>query len=145
MDVRFENKGTFYVSGYSVETSEENLEKDCAVLRRKYEDKLRSISDHLYFIAWMTKDNVMIYHFGVETPTQSPATEGSTCIEVPATRFAVATVPEGAPILATWHEFFALFEQNAPVLGGATIDLEFPFHCESFDENGICELWIPVE
>ncbi|MCL2843257.1 MAG: GyrI-like domain-containing protein [Oscillospiraceae bacterium] len=144
MDMRFENKTAFYVSGYSVETSEATLEQDCAMLREKYEDKLRSISNHLYFIAWMTKENVMIYHFGVETPNQAPATEGATCIEVPATRFAVATVPGGAPILATWYEFFELFEKEVPALGGTTIDLEFPFHFESFDENGVCELCIPV-
>jgi predicted transcriptional regulator YdeE len=145
MDIRLENREAFIVSGYSVETSEETLEKDCAILREKYEEKLRSISNHLYFIAWMEEENVMIYHFGVETSSLAPATEGATCIEVPATRFAVGTVPEGAPILATWHEFFEAFEKEIPALGGATIDLEFPFHFESFDENGICELRSPIK
>jgi len=28
---------------------------------------------------------------------------------------------------------------------GAGIDLDYRFHFESFDENGICELWIPVK
>ena len=145
MDVRFETRTAFYVSGYSMETSEASLEKDCAMLREKYENKLRSISDHLYFIAWMTKEDVMIYHFGVEVPSQAPATEGASCIEVPAACFAVATVPEGAPILSIWYKFFELFEQDASILNGATIDLEFPFHFESFDENKICELHIPVK
>jgi len=63
-------------------------------MREKYEDKLRSISNHLYFVAWMSKEKVMIYHFGVEAPSSSPVTEGATCVEVPAGRFAVATVPE---------------------------------------------------
>ena len=145
MNIRFEDRNTFYVSGYSMETSEASLKKDCAMLREKYEDKLRSISDHLYFIAWMTKENVMIYHFGVEAPNQSPATAGATCIEVPATRFAVATVPEGTPVLAAWYEFFEVFEKEMPILDGATIDLDFPVHFESFDENGVCELQIPVK
>jgi len=144
MEIRLENRDAFYVSGYSVETSEETLEKDCAMLREKYEDKLRSVSNHLYFIAWMSKENVMIYHFGVETSSQAPLTEDAICIEVPATRFAVATVPEGEPILATWYKFFEAFENGAPALGGASIDLEFPFHFESFDEHGVCELRIPV-
>jgi len=145
MDVRFENKDRFYVSGYSVETSEATLERDCAMLREKYEDKLRSISDHLYFLAWMTKENVMIYHLGAQVPSRSPATEGATCVEVPAGRFAVATVPEGASVLAAWYGFFELFEKGAPVLEGAAIDLEFPIHFESFPENGGCELCIPVK
>ena len=145
MDVKFENKDVFYVSGYSIETSEETLEQDCAIMRAKYEDKLKAISDRFYFLAWMSKENVMIYHLGVEVPNQLSATEGATCIEVPAARFAVATVPKGSSILSTWYQFFALFEQKSPALGGASIDLEFPFHFESFDENGICTLGIPVK
>ena len=142
MDVRIENRDTFYVSGYSMETSEATLEKDCAMLREKYEDKLRSVSDHLYFIAWMSKENVMIYHFGVETTSLTSVTEGASCIEVPAKSFAVATVPTGAPILATWHDFFEVFEKGTL---GVNIDLDYSFHFESFDENGTCELNIPIE
>ena len=144
MDIKLENKATFYVSGYAIETSEATLEKDCAMLREKYQDKLRAISDHLYFIAWMTKDNIMVYHFGVETTSLTPATEGATCIEVPAKRFAVATVPEGAPVLATWYKFFEVFETGIPPLG-VSIDLDYSFHLESFAENGVCTLWIPAK
>jgi len=140
MELRFEEKATFYVSGYPMETSEEALEKDCAMLREKYEEKLRSISDHLYFASFMSKDGVMTYLLGVEATSQTPATEGATCFEVPATRFAIATVPEGANILATWHKFF---EEGLSSLG-ASIDMDYRFYFESFDENGICELWIPV-
>ena len=145
MDIGLEEKNAFYVSGYSMETSEETLEKDCALMRDKYEEKLRLISNHLYFVAWMTKDNIMIYHFGVEAPNQSPVTEDATCVEVPAARFAVATVPKGEPVLATWHKFFEAFQKNIPTLDGATIDLKYPVNFESFDENGVCQLWIPVE
>ncbi|MCL2531683.1 MAG: GyrI-like domain-containing protein [Oscillospiraceae bacterium] len=144
MNVKIENRSAFYVSGYSVQTSEETLEKDCAKLREKFEDKLRAVSNQLYFIAWMAEENVMVYHFGVEAPNPSPVTEGATCIEVPATCVAVATVSQGEAVLAAWYAFFELFEQQAPVLGGATIDLEFPYHFESFDEHGVCQLRIPV-
>jgi len=145
MEISFENKSAFYVSGYFMETSEETLEKDCAMLRAEHENKLQIISDHLYFLAWMTKENVMVYLLGVETMSQIPATEGAICKEVPAGCFAVATVPEGEPVLATWYNFFELFKQESPILGGASIDLKFPFNFESFDENGVCKLWIPVE
>ena len=150
MDMRIERKTAFYVSGYSVETSEASLEKDCAMLREKHEDKLRSISDHLYFASFMLKDgvivspmtegSVMTYLLGVESTSQNPVTEGAACIEVPATYFAIATVPDGATILTTWHEFF---DKGIPSLG-ATIDMDYNFYLESFDENGVCELWIPV-
>jgi len=109
MDIRIENRNTFYVSGYSVETSEASLEKDCVMLREKHEDKLRSISDHLYFVSWMAKEGVMAYLFGVETTSKTPATNGAICMEIPATGFAAATVLDGAPVLATWYDFFETF------------------------------------
>ncbi|MCL2587888.1 MAG: GyrI-like domain-containing protein [Oscillospiraceae bacterium] len=144
MDIRFENRDRFYVSGYSMETSEATLEQDCAMMREKYEDRLKSISDHLYFVAYMEKE-VMIYLFCARTASLTPATEGAICKEIPATRCAVATVPKGTSILATWYAFFDAFEKELPVLGGATIDLDYPFHIEAFDKNGGCELWIPVK
>jgi len=144
MDLRFEEKSTFYVSGYPMETSEASLEKDCARLREQYEDKLRSVSDHLYFVAYMEKEGTMTYLLCVETTSLTPATEGASCKEIPATRRAVVTVPEGASVLATWYKFFEMFEKEAPALKGAAIDMVYPFHIESFDENGACELWIPV-
>ena len=145
MEIEFENRNAFQVSGYSTETSEETLEKDCAMLREKSEENLKSVSNYLYFVAWMKKENVMIYHFGVEAQSQSPVTEGATCVEVPATRFAVATVPKDKPILDTWHKFFETFQKDIPILAGATIDLEYPVNFESFDDKGVCKLWIPIE
>ncbi|MCL2862496.1 MAG: effector binding domain-containing protein [Methanimicrococcus sp.] len=151
MDIRFETKNSFYVSGYPTETTEASLEKDCAILREKYESKLRSVSNRFFFASYMSKDGapvlpmtdggVMIYLFGVEAGSQTPVTEGATCIAIPAARFAVAAVPKGAPILAAWHEFF---EKGIPEIG-AEIDMNYMFYFEAFDENGACELWIPVK
>jgi len=138
MDMRFEKRDAFYVSGYSMETSEESLEKDCAALREKYEDKLRAISPRLYFVSWLSKDGNMIYHFSDQTPGETP--DGMTRVEVPTGYFAVATVPEGVPILAAWGEFF---ETGIPALG-ADIDMNYGIFFEYFNENGVCELWIPV-
>jgi predicted transcriptional regulator YdeE len=145
MNVRIEKKDTFYVSGYSLETSEEVLERDCAMLREKYEDELRSVSKDLYFIAYgddSLKEGGMIYHLGAKTVSKASATTGATYIEVPATSFAIATVPKGASVLATWHEFFELFEKEVLEVD---LNLEYKYHIEAFDEKGVCELWIPVK
>lgn len=141
MNLRLETKPAFYVSGYPMETSEATLAQDCATLREQHEETLRAVSNHLYFASFMGKEDTMTYLLGIATTSLSPATEGATCIEIPATRFAIATVPAGAPILATWHTFF---ETGIPSLN-AEIDMDYPFYFESFDENGACELWIPVK
>jgi predicted transcriptional regulator YdeE len=140
MNLRLEKKATFFVSGYSVVTSEETLEKDCKMLREKYENMLRSVSNHVYFISWANEDDGMVYHFGIEAQSKEPATENATCVEVPAACFAIATVPEGANILSTWHEFF---DKGITSLN-ADINMDYSYYCESFAENGVCELWIPV-
>lgn len=137
MKMRLEEKKAFYVSGYSMETTEATLEKDVLTLREKYEAKLRSISDCLYFVSW-EKDEKMIYHFSAPTPNTT--TEGMTRVEVPAGHFAIATVPEGMPTLAAWHQFF---ETLTPTLN-VDIDMKATHYVEYFAENGICELWIPV-
>ena len=138
MDMRIENRDAFCLCGYAMETSEETLEKDCATMRQQHEDKLRAISPNLYFVAWMSENGKMIYQLSVETPGDTPA--GMTRVEVPAAQFAVGTVPQGESVLGAWHKFFETVE---PTLGVA-IDVEYPFHFEYFDDNGVCEVWSPV-
>jgi len=137
MNIRFEKRDTFYVSGFSMETNEANLERDVALLRERYEDKLRVISSCLYFAAWTGKDDEMVYHFSVETSGETP--EGTTTVEVPSGYFAVASVPKGTPILPAWHEFFASLPST-----GAEINQEYSIYLEYFNQNGDCELWIPI-
>ena len=137
--MRFEERNTFFVSGYSVKTSEASMEKDVALLREKYEDKLRSIAPHLYLVGWYTENGDAIYLLGVETQNQTPIAEDATCVEVPTGCFAVGAVPEGAPIMAAWGGFF----EKIPALGAA-IDMEHGYFVGCFDENGGCELWTPV-
>jgi len=137
MEMRLEEKNAFYVSGYSMETTEATLEKDVLILREKYEAKLRSISNSLYFVSW-EKDDKMIYHFSAPTPNATP--DGMTRVEVSAGNFAIATVPEGVPTLTAWHQFFETMTATL----GVNIDMEATHYVEHFDENGVCELWIPV-
>ena len=140
MKLRIEKKDAFYVSGYPMETSEETLEKDCAMLREKYEKELRAVSGHLYFASTASKSGTMIYMLSVATTSPAPATKGATCWEIPAASFAIATVPNGAPILPAWYEFFG----NGIKSLGAAIDTNYRYNFESYDENGVCELWIPI-
>jgi len=143
MDIRFENRSAFYVSGYSVETNESSHEKDIALLREKHEDKLRSISKNgfgLYFVTWLTESNNYIYLFGIEKHDKTPIDEAAACVKIPAANFAVATVPGGMPVLEAWAE---LFETGLQSVGSAP-NTEHGIYFEFFNEIGVCEIWVPV-
>ena len=144
MDMRFEHRDTFYVSGFSVETCGATLEKDCDALKEKHEDRLKAISDCLYYLTWSPKgyeSEDLVCHLGVESANSTPVIESAISIELPAARYAVATVLQGASIVDAWQEFYS----NGISSLGAEIDLNYSIHFESFDTNGICELWIPVK
>ena len=145
MNMRFENKDTFFVSGFSVETANgETLEKDCTILKEKYEDILRSVSSCLYYLIWSPKgyeSDDLVCHLGIESNDPLFAAEGATSIELPAACYVVATVPEGASIIDMWQDFYA---KGIPSLG-VEIDLNYNIHFEYYDENGVCELWVPVK
>ena len=140
MDIRFEHRKAFYVSGYSKETKESSHEKDITALRKKHESSLRSLASELYFVSWLTKNDTLIYHFGIERQKPTTTYEDEICIKIPAAYFAVATVPEGMSVLTAWMDFF---EKEIPALG-AVIDTDYGIYFEHIDENGVCELWIPI-
>ena len=144
MNLRFEKRDTFYVHGFSVETGGATIEKDCVTLKEKHEGKLKSISDCLYYLTWSPngyESEDLVCHIGVESTGLTLTTEGATSVELPAARYAVATVPKGVSVITAWQEFY---EKGIPSLN-AEIDLNYGIHFESFDANGVCELWIPVK
>ena len=144
MDVRFENRDTFYVSGFSTETGGTTLEMDCATLKEKHEDKLKSLSDNLYFLTWSPngyESEDLVCHLGVESTDLTLTIESATSVKLPAARYAVATVPKGVSIIAAWQEFY---EKGIPSLN-AEIDLNYGIHFEVLDANGVCGLWVPVD
>jgi len=140
MDMRIEKREAFYVSGYSVKANEATHERDLALLREKYESKLKSLTPLLYFVAWIAEDGEYTLLLGVQAQNQTPIAKGAPCIEVPAGCFAVGVVPEGTPIMTAWGDFF---ETGIPALGVA-FDVEHGVYFGCFDETGGCELWTPV-
>jgi len=140
MNIRFEDRGAFHVSGFSVESNESSHEKDIALLRYKHEDNLKAIAEKdsgLYFVTWLTGEDTYIYHFGIEGQDQNLA--DIIGVEVPAGCFAVATVPAEMPLLEAWGK---LFEIDLLPLGynhDPNAGKYFEFH-----NNSGVEIWIPV-
>jgi len=144
MDIRFESRDTFHVSGYSVETTYSSHEKDTGLLWEKYGDKLKSISENgscLYGATWYTdKENEKYsYLLGIEKQDKTPIDKFATCVEIPAAYYTVATVPDNMTLFDAWVE---LFEKGLPSVGCDYKEGEKLF--EFFNEHGVCEIWVPV-
>ena len=142
MDVRFEDRGAFLVSGFAAETSPTTNETDLRALWSEYKDKLTSMPESrnsLYGVLWYTENRSFFYLLGIESG--EAALEGpSTRVEIPAARFAVAKVPAYKTASESWT---VLFDKELPERGFAP-DQEHGKYFEYYDENGDCELWTPV-
>lgn len=142
MDIRFEDRGAFVVSGYAAETSPATNDTDLGALWEEYRDKLIALPESrasLYGVLWYTENHSYFYLLGIEAP--GSLLEGaSTSVEIPAARFAVATVPDNMTAAAAWTEYF---DKALPALGFAP-DAEHGKYFEYYDQHGVCELWTPV-
>ncbi len=141
MDVRFESRDAFTVSGFATETSAATNDTDLGSLWGEYKDKLASMPEGrngLYGVLWYTENHSFFYLLGIET---GGALEGaSTRVAIPAARFAVAKVPVRKTAVEAWTEFF---DKELPERGFAP-DQEHGKYFEYYDEKGDCELWTPV-
>ena len=141
MDVRFEDRAAFSVSGYATETSPATNDTDLRSLWGEYQDKLTAIPQSgacLYGVLWYTENLSYFYLLGIESG--EPLEGASTRVEIPAARFAIAKVPADKTAAEAWTEFV---EKELPARGFAP-DSEHGKYFEHYDKNGVCELWTPV-
>ena len=143
MNIRLENRDAFYVSGYLTETTYETHDKNIGSLWIQHEGKLRSVQGKgapLYGATWYADNGESYFYLlGIDRQDQATIDESATRVEIPSALFAVATVPEGMPLLEAWTE---LFDKGLPSVGHAYIDGEKCF--DFFGEGGVREIWIPV-
>jgi len=138
MEVRVEKRDGFTISGYLIETlaTDEAYNVKSTVLREKYEASLRTDETILYGATWFTNDGKLYYLFGAEQAKQNQANDS---VSIPKGLFAVATVPEGMPLIQAWNE---MWETGLPSIGYSYIEAGKCF--ELFGENNIREIWVPV-
>lgn len=144
MEIRFENKEAFVVTGYAVETSHATNETDLGALWDEYNGRLASASGggaRLYGVMWYTENQSYYYLLGVERRAGVSLEGASTSIEIPAAQYAVAAAPGGMPIIEAWT---AYIQKELPERGYIP-DAGHGKYFEFYDENGACELWTPVQ
>ncbi|MCL2116750.1 MAG: effector binding domain-containing protein [Methanobrevibacter sp.] len=144
MKMRFENRDTFKIFGYSKETNIENNNEDLEQLWSKHETELRKIPEGnscLYGVIFYTDESHQNYSYflGVELPVAK--FNNMDHVEVPSSYFAVATVPKEMNAIEAWTEFFYKDISESGHIVNENHGIYFEFH----DEKGNFELWTPVK
>ena len=141
MQIRFEDRDSFRVFGYAIETILSSCDNDVGQLWEKHKDALLALPESkscLYGVMWYTESHKYFYHLGISSDT--PFNNDMTVAVIPTAHFAVATVPDGMDTVEAWTLYF---EKELPSLG-CTPDAEHGMYFESYRADGICELWTPV-
>jgi len=138
MDIRIENRNSFSIKGYLIETlaTDESYDTKSIALCKHHEEALRKRSSVLYGATWFTANGKLYYLFGSEQ-----GDTGSTDnVNIPSSVFAVATVPTDMQLIQAW---VAMWEETGlPSTGYSYIEAGTCF--ELFGEDGLIEIWVPV-
>jgi predicted transcriptional regulator YdeE len=151
MKINSVEKETFFVCGYSVETTLTQNDKDVSAL---YDDffrtgkeamlmKLKGSKKGYYGLNWYTQGHERYcYLLGVEVGPENTAPENAVLKKVPKTTYAVAHFPQGEDIIKAWNEFF----YNEIPKVGFKVNEEHNLYFEYYSGSvyGDFELWIPV-
>lgn len=151
MEINFVEKETFFVCGYSVETTLEQNDKDISAL---YEDffrsgketalmKLKGSKKGYYGLSWYTQGNEKYcYLLGIEASKENTVPENAVLKEVPKTTYAMVRFPKGEDILKAWNDFFYYAIPGAGFKVNEAHNRYYEYYPGSV--HGEFELWVPV-
>lgn len=151
MEINLVEKETFFICGYSVETTLEQNDKDVSAL---YDDFFRSDKEAIlmklkgsktgyYGLSWYTRDHEQYcYLLGAEVGPENTAPRNTVIKTLPKTIYAMARFPQGEDIIKAWTEFFYNTIPGAGYKVNDEYNLYFEFYPGSV--HGEFELWVPV-
>ena len=152
MQIRFMDKASFQICGYSVETSLDESSKDVEDLYNDYfntekatliDNAARIKATEFYGLMWYLQGHER-YHYllGKETVNLTVIPSKAELKEIPAAFYAVATFDNDYDSVKAWTDFF--FE--AIPQAGYAPDYEHGFFFEFYPDgvDGKYELWTPV-
>jgi predicted transcriptional regulator YdeE len=148
MKLNFEERSTFYISGFFIETCLDTCENDVSKLWDEFQTKKEILYETLgrqsgfYGLMWYVENHRYCYLLGIETDNPTIDIEGGCCKCVPKTQYAVTEVPSNKTIVEVWTEFFEKVLPNAGYLPNA----EHGMYFEYYPNNNIasCQLWTPI-
>lgn len=151
LNLRLCSRNTFFVTGYSVQTSLETCEMDLDKLWRDYESDKKNLfnifgaCEDFYGLMWKTKasKNGYFYLIGIEAPKTKCLPEKAESKQIPSAEYAVVSVAASLSAVEAWTEFYekALPENDYVPAVGHDFDFEYYPHGAGKDY----ELWTPVQ
>ena len=151
MDINLVEKETFFICGYSVETTLEQNDKDVSAL---YDDFFQSGKEALlmnlegskkgyYGLSWYSQGHERYcYLLGLEVGHEDTVPGDAIMKVVPKTIYAMARFPQGEDIIKAWTDFF----YNTIPRAGYKVNNEYNLYFEFYPGSvrGEFELWVPV-
>ena len=151
MEINLVEKDTFFICGYSVETTLVQNDKDVSAL---YEDFFRKDKEAIltqlsgskkgyYGLSWYTQGHERYgYLLGMEVGQDNVAPENTVVKSIPKAIYAMARFPQGEDIVQAWNEFF----YNEIPGTGLKVNEEHNLYFEYYpgSVHGEFELWVPV-
>jgi len=144
-------RATFYICGYTVETTAAQNEQDVSALYQDFFDTgkeavlLRSPGSKkgYYGLSWYTQGHeTYCYLLGIEVGKENEPPTGALLKTMGKTTYAVAHYPQGKDIIEAWNEFFYTDIPQAGYAPNEQHNLYFEYYPE--DVRGAYELWVPV-
>jgi predicted transcriptional regulator YdeE len=144
----FEDRDTFYISGYFVETCLDTCDSDVTRLWSEFQKEKEilytnfGIKDGFYGLMWYTENHRYCYLLGIETNKLSTAMNGVSCMCIPKSHYAITEVPNNMSIVEAWTEYFEKTLPDAGYIPNAEHGMYFEYY-PTFDASG-CQLWTPI-
>ena len=151
MDINLIEKETFYICGYSVETTLVQNDQDVSAL---YDDffgnskeailmSLTGSRQGYYGLSWYTQGHDRYnYLLGIEVGQENIAPEHAVIKKIPKTTYAMVHFPQGEDIIRAWTEFFY---HGIPEIGyQVNEEQNLYFEYYPYSVKGQYELWVPV-
>lgn len=151
MDISIVERDTFFICGYSVETTLEQNDKDVSALYSDFFGSgkeailmmLKGSKKGYYGLIWYTEGKERYcYLLGIEVGQENIAPENSILKKISKATYAVTRFTKSEDIIEAWTNFY----YNVIPKAGFKVDEQYNFYFEYYpiNINGEFELWVPV-
>ena len=148
MYIQFENRDTFYICGYCVETSLETCENDLSKLWRDFDIKKEELynvfgyKNEFYGLMWHTQNQRYCYLVGIEAEKINDTPEGAVWKCVPGTYYSVAFISPTIFAVDAWTEYYEKVLPKTDYVPDTDHDINFEYYPNG--KYGPYQLWTPV-